>query len=167
MLGNQDHASWSGNSLLLLFHAPVLTFEANFFTDFEVFSFIFMSLWVVWKRFESDRLRNLRITCFLRGNFRCCCCFTLQFQHFVLTDFELSFLLDLYITLNCLETFWVRQIKKLEENNHRFASALASASIFLTRLLSLLFVYSGNWNYSLYTWRQIRSQEAQATGCHI
>ena len=50
------------------------------------------------------------------------------------------FLLYLPITLDCLETFWVKQIKKLEENNHRFASALASASFFLTRLLSLLFI---------------------------
>ena len=51
------------------------------------------------------------------------------------------FLLYLSIAaLNCLETFWVKQIKKLEENNHRFASALASASFFLTRLLSLLFI---------------------------
>ena len=36
----------------------------------------------------------------------------------------LSYVFPLYlsITLNCLETFWVRQIKKLEDNNHRFAS---------------------------------------------
>ena len=56
------------------------------------------------------------------------------------------FLLHLSITLNCLKTFWVRQIKKLEKNNHRFASALAKHQF--PRLLSLLFVYSGNWNYS-------------------
>ena len=98
---------------------------------------------------------------------RCCCCFTLQFWNSkatFFTDYEVSFfLLYLSVTLKRLETFWVRQIKKLEENNHRFASTL----IFLTRLLSLLFVYSGYWNYSLYTWRQMISQEAQVTGCHI
>ena len=33
------------------------------------------------------------------------------------------FLLYFSVTLNCLEAFWVRQIKKLEENNHRFAAA--------------------------------------------
>ena len=69
----------SGNSLLLLLHAPVLTFWSKYFHWFwVVFPFIFMSLWIV------------------------------------------------------LETFWVRQIKKLEENNHRFASALATVSILLT-----------------------------------
>ena len=71
-----------------------------------------------------------------------------KFLHWFWGKFFLSYL---SVTLNCLETFW--DIKKLEENNHRFASALASTSFFLTWLLSLLFVYSGNWNYSLNTWR--------------
>ena len=120
MVGNQDHASWVNSapewkfSLLLLLHAPFLTFWSKFIHWF-------------WGIF---------------------------------------FLLNLPITLNCSETFWVRQ-KELEENNDQFASALANASMFLTQLLSLLFVYSGNWNYSLYTWRRIISQEVQATGCHI
>ena len=67
-------------------------------------------------------------------------------------DFEVSFLFLIFTCHSELfETFRLRQIKKLEENNHRLASALASAISFLTRLLSLLFIYSGKrnpWNPS-------------------
>ena len=64
MLGNQDHVLPEWNfSLLLLLHAPILTFWSKCPHWLWVkFPFRFIYHWIVWKRFESDKLRNSRKT---------------------------------------------------------------------------------------------------------
>ena len=49
--------------VVALLHAPILTFLNKCLHLFWVtfFLYIYLSLWIVWKRFESDKLRNSRI----------------------------------------------------------------------------------------------------------
>ena len=50
--------------VVALLHAPILTFLNKCLHLFWVtfFLYIYLSLWIVWKRFESDKLRNSRKT---------------------------------------------------------------------------------------------------------
>ena len=66
--------------------------------------------------------------CLPSGNFRCCCCFTLHFQHFEVNFFTYFELIFPFRFISELFRNVLSQIKKLEENNHRFARAVSSRS---------------------------------------
>ena len=114
-------SSFENANILLRFHAPSTRKRLNGKT--------------IWKRLCGQALsrkwcmlgnQDSRVEIFVvAAASRSTLTFWRKFLHWFWVQFSS---LVLSITLNCLEAFWVRQIKKLEENNHRFASAVSPPS---------------------------------------